>query len=383
MLRFLSSLCAALISSLRPLTEIEKSISAWPPSAPLGAWLERLLLAPWLRWDAVWYERIVTHGYQAQDGTAQFHPLYPWLSAILVRLGIHPLLSLLIVSSIATILLGFFFLKLAQMQFTDEEARNSLILFLVFPAAFVLFAPYSEALFLLFSVLCFYFARRKAWFWAGIAGGLATLTRQQGIFLVLPLAWEMWESSGRKFQATLKIWKQGLNLLLIPAGWLVWIVYRGLAFSDIRPDYHNLNSWLYSVLISPSADQVVPSQTFMWPWKALWIAIQKLARQPDIDLWANLILGAIFILFLVLAWRYLRNSERIYVVCLTLVSFSYNTGLTHPYMGLPRHLLLAFPVFLAVGAFIRKPILRMLAIAASLIGSLFMMVLFFLETWVP
>src|SRR5512147_41972 len=78
-LRVLMSLWAALVSPLRPLTDLEDKIALWPPVAPLGAWLERVLLAPWQRWDVDTYLWIVERGYRADDGSAQFHPLLPWL----------------------------------------------------------------------------------------------------------------------------------------------------------------------------------------------------------------------------------------------------------------------------------------------------------------
>src|SRR5262245_26905863 len=74
-LRLLMSLWAALISPLRPQMEREKAIALWPPSFPLGAWLERVLLAPWERRDAIHFAKIVARGYRADDGSAQFHPL--------------------------------------------------------------------------------------------------------------------------------------------------------------------------------------------------------------------------------------------------------------------------------------------------------------------
>src|SRR5258707_11065429 len=76
-LRLLTSLRAAFVSPLHPLTEREKTIAFWPPSLPLGNWLERVLLSPWERWDTTWYMAIIQHGYRVDDGTAHFHPLLP------------------------------------------------------------------------------------------------------------------------------------------------------------------------------------------------------------------------------------------------------------------------------------------------------------------
>ena len=45
--------------------------------------------------------------------------------------------------------------------------------------------------------------RRRRWLFAGLAGALATLTRQQGIVLALPLAWELWVLEGHRWGAAL------------------------------------------------------------------------------------------------------------------------------------------------------------------------------------
>ena len=88
---------AAWLSPLRPLTALEREVPLWPPTVPLLTWLERVLIAPWARWDALWYARIVAHGYQAGDGTTQFYPLYPLLAMPLARLGVPPLTALTVV----------------------------------------------------------------------------------------------------------------------------------------------------------------------------------------------------------------------------------------------------------------------------------------------
>lgn len=382
-LRVLTSIFAAMVSSIKPLTPLEINIPLFPPSAPIRVWLERVVLSPWMRWDALWYQRIVTQGYSATDGTAQFHPLYPWLAAPLARLGLSPALSLLIISSLAGIALFYFFNRLGQLDLSPKNASFALLLFAFAPPAFILFAPYAEALFLLTAVLCILFLRQKAWWLAGLMGGLAALTRQQGIFLALPMAWELWEEADRKPANILKQWKNWLALILIPVGMLVWLIYRAIGLNDLQVNFTNLHELLYSLAISPSATKVVPIQQFIWPWQALYNSFQKLFSKPDVDIWANIITALFFLILLAISWRQLRLSYRLYALTLTLVSFSYYTGPVHPYMGLPRHLLLAFPVFIGLAGVIQKPWLRLLIIGSSAAGMLFLLGLYVLNGWVP
>jgi hypothetical protein len=60
----------------------------------------------------------------------------------------------------------------------------------VFPAAFFLFAPFTEALFLAGAAWALAFARERRWLLAALCGAIAGLTRAQGLLLALPLAWE-------------------------------------------------------------------------------------------------------------------------------------------------------------------------------------------------
>ena len=244
-------------------------------------------------------------------------------------------------------------------------------------------APYSESLFLLFAVSSFLFIRRNRWWLAGVTAGLAALTRQQGLFLLLPLAWELWESHGRDIRNTMNRWKDWLALGLVLAGYLIWLFYRWQLLSDLDLSTSSLNSIIYSFLISPSADQVVEVQSFLWPWQALWIALHQVFSRPDLDLITNLVFGAYFLVLLVLSWKHLPASYRIYSVVITLVSFSYYTGPIHPYMGLLRHLLLVFPVFIGLAVCLRRPWQRLAVTAFNQVGYLFLVWLYVVHAWVP
>ena len=155
-LRVITSVIAGMVSSIIPLTSLEASVPFFPPSVRIILWLERAFISPWMRWDAIWYERIVSHGYSATNGTTQFHPLFAWLATPLARIGISPSLSLLIISSVSGIALFYFFFKFARMDLSHQDTIYATILFVLAPPAFVVFAPYSEALFLLWAVLCLY-----------------------------------------------------------------------------------------------------------------------------------------------------------------------------------------------------------------------------------
>lgn len=384
-LRFVTTMWMAWASAFLPYSELEQQVAAWPPTVPLGQWLQRVLLAPAWRWDVTYYLRIVTQGYAATDGTAQFHPLFPWLAKPLAWLTGNPLLALTLVSSLAGLAFLWVYACWLRERVSSSQALWGAWILACSPFAFVLFVPYTEALFLLCAVLAFWGAERERWWLAGLAGGLAALTRQQGILLLLPLAVMFWQAHDGRWEALRVAWRQALGLALVPAGLVAWLLYRAVALGDLHVELTGLNTLIYSLLISPSAGQVVPQQRFDWPWWVLFTALCQFWQAPDVGQAVDLVLGGVFVALLVGSWHHLRLQERVYVLATTLVSFSYYTGSAYPYMGLPRHLLLGFPVFsvLAVAPHLQARRRQLEWMGWSLLGLFFLLLLYVAHSWVP
>src|SRR5438132_11309792 len=72
------------------------------------------LLVPWTSYDTYYYMRIVRIGYHGDDVTSVFHPLYPLISAVVAIIVRDPLVSLLLVSSVAGLILTIAFYHLAS-----------------------------------------------------------------------------------------------------------------------------------------------------------------------------------------------------------------------------------------------------------------------------
>ncbi|HZS06390.1 MAG TPA: mannosyltransferase family protein [Blastocatellia bacterium] len=384
-LRLLTSLWLVSWSAVRPQTDLENAVPPWPPSSPFGDWLQRVWLMPWLRWDAWHYLNIATRGYRPDDGTAQFHPLYPLLGKVGGTLaGGNMLAGLLIVSSIGALICLTSFERLASLDLSPEAARRAVFYFAHAPAAFILFAPYPESLFLSCSIIALLMARRGRWWAAGLAGGLAALVRQQGIFLLVPLAWELWESAERDWKKLFSRWRAASGLTLVPAGLLVWLLYRAIALSDVSFDWQQPKTLIYGLMISGSATRVVKVQSFMPPWQALWTALGNLNVTNVIDL----ALGGSYLLLLLAGGKYLwrlRQSYFLYALTVIVVSFSYNTGAVNSYMGLPRHCLLAFPLFLPLAVWGgRRRSVHLAVMTAGLVVTLALAMFYTTRIfWVP
>jgi Gpi18-like mannosyltransferase len=381
-LRFLTSLAAAAFSNLKPLTPIEQQIALWPPSQNFLVWLNRVFVAPWLRYDAVWFEQILSHGYKSGDGSTSFHPLYIWLSFPLHWLGVDAPLSLLVTSSLATLVFLGVFYKFARLDHEPGTAWIALLLLLTFPVAFILFAPYTESLFMLWAVAALYSIRRERWALAALFSFLAALTRQQGIFLALPLAWGIWETSGRSVRGAMKVRHFWLYSLAAPAGLSVWTIYRLYYMREGSLDFSSTQGFIYSAFISPSAYKVIADQSFRWPWDAFIEAFSKAVHSMDMNNFTNLGLGIGFLIMFIASWKYLRIADRLYSFVIILISFS--TISDHfIYESLPRHLLLAFPVFIGLSAALRKLRNKQLLLGVQMLDMIFLIYCYILNGWIP
>ena len=342
--------------------------------------LRSFLLAPWYFWDVHYYVEIVRDGYQPGSPTTNFHPLYPWLSTLVAVVFRDPVLSLLLVASVAGLLLTVAFYRLAKLDLDDHQAWQATALLLVWPASVALFLPYTEALFLLLSVYCLYTARHQKFWIAGLLGALATLTRQQGLFLAFPIAWEIWEASDRRWANALR---KSLPLFLIPAGYVGWVIYRALAISDVHPDFSSAQQFIHTVMISPSSYQITDQHAFLPPWLTVWRAAKVFWRGGvSGDAYIDLSLSIAFTGLFILSWRYMRASYRVYCVAIFLISLSFYAGDINPLLALPRHLVLAFPVFIGLAARYRLRVFPLLLIVL-VICQMGLLRFFVWQSWIP
>jgi hypothetical protein len=172
-----------------------------PPLADSGS--EFPLVGVWQRWDACWYSKVATFGYELGEDSVNFWPVLPGLMRLVAwPLGGNVALGGLIVSGVAYVAAVTGLYRLVTRDFDREVAQRTVLFITIAPAALFLFAPFTEAPFLAFSVWAILAARERMWVLAALAGLLAGLTRIQGVFLVLPLAWEAWVAWRERREAT-------------------------------------------------------------------------------------------------------------------------------------------------------------------------------------
>ncbi|HEY7178266.1 MAG TPA: mannosyltransferase family protein [Gaiella sp.] len=194
----------------------------------LGDWFDVLA-----RWDSDWYLRIAESGYRWPSSTPAFFPLYPALVGGLGRvLGDRFLLAGVLVSLAASATAFVLLYELVRLRLGPADARRAVLYLAVFPTSLFLGAVYGEGLFLALAIGTFALAERGRLGWAGLAAGLAMLTRAQGLALLPALAVFAWRAERRgRALATLAI---PLALFLVyPIVLEAWIGH-GLAFLDAQ-----------------------------------------------------------------------------------------------------------------------------------------------------
>lgn len=198
-------------------------------------WLHDLgrLTDVWARWDSDWYVRIAEHGYRWPSSTPAFFPLYPFLTGGLGRLAAgHYVLAGLAVSLCAGAAAFALLYRLTEARLGAETALWTVVFLAAFPTSLFLGAVYSESLFLVLAVATFVAAERGRFPVAGVAAGLAMLTRPAGLALLPALAVFAWRDANRRRSLFASALAPAL-FALYPLGLWLWIG-KPLAFVDAQ-----------------------------------------------------------------------------------------------------------------------------------------------------
>jgi hypothetical protein len=164
------------------------------------------------RWDAHWYLDVAARGYELRGPLASvqsnvaFFPLYPWIvralaAAFPAGAGVRYACALAVSNAAALAGLWLLWRLARDLSGDDETASRTVLYLLLFPAGFVLSAPYPESLYLLLSVASLGAALRGRTWLAGSLGLLLALTRPGGVLVAVPLAWIALERGGRRLPA--------------------------------------------------------------------------------------------------------------------------------------------------------------------------------------
>jgi hypothetical protein len=380
-MRLVFGVVAMLISGFFPRMALERQIPLAPGAASVDVWLQRAFLVPWMRYDAWLYFQIVEQGYLPNSNTANFHPLYPLLAALINPLVAgNSILALLVISTLASIGLCVLFARYVERFYGAAFANRAAWLLLLVPPGFILLAPYTDSTFMLLAVGALVAMRVERWWLAGLLGGLATLTRQQGVALVLPLAWGLLVA----IRARRARWWDGAALALVPLSYGAFVVYRAIAIGDLDAlaQAHGPVDILHKVLVSRSG--IVAGQRIAWPWELLFDQIALIRTSAtNYHLTIDLLLGWLLIGVVLLGLRGMHTLERLYSLAIVLLALCYYIGDINPYMALPRHIMLAFPLYITLAMQPGHGRRFGLIVICVLFVNLLLAGLYFFQGWIP
>jgi hypothetical protein len=317
-----------------------------------------------LAWDGDWYDAIADQGYGKLPAEAvRFFPLFPLLGRVLGwGLGGNQGLALIVIANVAALVGGMLLYRLALEETGDEAlARRAAWFFALFPGAFVLVWGYAEGLMLVALIGAFLALRRQAWWWVGVLGVVAGLSRPLGLFLVLPVAWEAsrdWrETEGRERLARVAA-VAGAPLGIV--AYLAYTASRGEGFfaplTEQSP-YRGAITDPFSRLVHAAGDMVTPDR------------LGDAVHPP------MAILFVVLAVIVVKDWpvRYALFAVPVLVVSLSAESFN----------SLERYGLNAFPLVLALATITKREELSRAAVALGAAGVVALSALAWVGNYVP
>lgn len=316
-----------------------------------------VFLFPWANFDGIHYLTIAEHGYTNQ---ARFFPLFPMLIKALtgISVGSQIFVGMLIVT------LSFYLAlkvlqKLIELDFSKEISMKTILFLLIFPASFFFVSVYSESLFLLLSLLAFYFARKKRWILAILCGILVMTTRFVGVAILPALLYE--------FVTNEKVRINKLAFfLLTPLGLVLYSIFN----------YYQWGNFFYFITAQGElGNSRSVSSIILFPQTIYrYIKILSTVSINSYD-WAIALLELTSFLFVSLllyfAWK---KKVRASYLIFALINFAIIIS-TGTFSGLPRYILTIFPIFIVL-SLINNKLFKFAYVAISPILLFVLLMLF-------
>ncbi|PIV08198.1 hypothetical protein COS52_03970 [Candidatus Roizmanbacteria bacterium CG03_land_8_20_14_0_80_39_12] len=312
---------------------------------------------PLANFDGVHYLAIAQNGY---TNNMRFMPLYPLVIHLVKKIAFfipHYWIGFFI-SLFFFIGSIIYLIKLLRFDYSNNRIRIIILALIVFPTSFFFLTVYSESLFLFLTVASLYYARKEKWYLATFLGFFASLTRIVGFLIVVPLVIEFF--SQHKIKKTHHL----LALLFVPLGTLLYAIYNymrwnnPLLFIQAHSQLSNGRSSTSLVFFPQTLYRYFKMLTTvsvsLWEWK---IALLEVAC-------FSFAVGGIYILR--------KQKVRLSYIVYTLVNLLIPAS-TGTFTGLPRYIIVLFPLFLVFSS-----IKNRVALISILVASFILQLILFL-----
>ena len=325
-----------------------------------------LFLNMFNHWDGPHYLYLAQYGYTNQGDPANFIVFFPFYS-LLVRLITfnfnYVALSGLIVSNVASIIAVIYLFKLAKLDYSDSIAKKAVLFLCVFPTAYFMSAPFTEAVFIALVIASLYYARNANWAAAGFLGCLSALTRIGGLVLLPALMVEYFHQRGWKFKAP----DRKILFLFLPAvGFLVYLGINYVVMGDFF-SFMTIQRVHFYETLDPISGLI---GAWNWPSHSVY---------PDSVTigYAQIIFAAFGLVMVTAALKLkLRASYQVYMLLTWMLTVS-----TSFWISVPRYVLAMFPMFFVLALVSTKKPVTFAILAVSGVGLFFFTWLFGTGAW--
>lgn len=327
----------------------------------LPAYFNNPVFKTWSNFDGVHYLNIASDGYKTE---ARFFPLFPLLVFLLsfgsASLPVTYFIALLL-PNIFFIAALFIFYNLLRLDYSEKDSVGSIISLLVFPTAFFLVAVYAESLFLLLLLASFYFARKGKWMGAILMGMLLISTRFVGIFIIPAMVYEYFIQS-----KTLRLRDYVILstiFLITPLGLVAYAIYN----------YYKWGNFFYFLSAQGELGNSRSVDSLIMPPQTLYRYFKIFSTFPitKFEWWLALIEVATFIFGCVMFYIAFKKKVRISYLIFGALAFLL-PSLSGTFSGLPRYMVIIFPIFITLGVIKSKRIKIYFVISITILTILLM-----------
>jgi|BioPla2DNA2_1021312.scaffolds.fasta_scaffold61990_1 Gpi18-like mannosyltransferase len=301
----------------------------------------------WLKWDSTPYIFLAENGYVVEGEPRLyivFYPLYPLLIRALNFITKNSMLSGVIISNVCNCFASYYLYKLVNIDFDDKTSFATVKYMLIFPFSFFLGIVYTESLFIMLSIMCFYYLRKNNWKLAGIFGFLSAVTKNQGVILFAPAVIEIIISLNipsihyalqNKKKFFIEFLKKFVCIIPIPLGfgtyltlnkvitgnWFKFLEYQSSNWNHNFNLIHNTLEYHFSYMLNPSYSGLYRI--------SIWIP--------------QFVLFLLVILLIIYGLKRIRGSYLLYMFLYTFVIYS-----TTWLISGGRYILCLFPIYILI-----------------------------------
>lgn len=338
------------------------------------SWAE--LTQAWRKYDAVHYLGLAERGYRGYTEGGRplflvFFPLYPWLVRLLHLAIPNYALCGHILSALCYLGSAYLLARLTTEEFGRRAGALSVAFLAAYPFSFFFAAVYTESLFLLLSLGCFYAIRRHRYPLAGLLGALAALSRMQGVLLAA-VAFAEYCTTERPVRKLMdRDWR---GLWRDVRGKLFWMAFMGLGSLVYLGLNYAVTGDPFRFLAYQRERWFQGSEFFLVSLTKLWNAFTHPAAGSEFIAYTTW--GPQLVLFVFCVAFFLYGARRLpptwtlyYALCVFL-----NYSLSNPLSG-GRYIACAFPlpVMLAVASGKRPGAGRFLLLAFGVLQGVFLL----------